>query len=47
MSFYSGKNILITGAAGITGQSAIRRLLDEGAFIRASVFYKKKTQYKS
>ena len=42
MSFYSGKNVLITGAAGITGQSAIKRLLDEGAFIRASVFNKKK-----
>lgn len=42
MSFYSGKNVLITGAAGITGQAAVKRLLDEGAFVRASVFKNKK-----
>ena len=37
MSFYQNKNVLITGAAGITGQSAVRRLLDEGAFVRAVI----------
>lgn len=42
MSYYSGKNILITGAAGIAGQSAVKRLLDEGAFVRASVYKNKK-----
>jgi nucleoside-diphosphate-sugar epimerase len=42
MSFYSGKNVLVTGAAGITGQAAVKRLLDEGAFVRASVYKNKK-----
>jgi GDP-L-fucose synthase len=37
MSFYSKKNVLVTGAAGITGQSAVKRLLEEGASIRAVV----------
>jgi len=38
MSFYSGKNVLITGAAGITGHAAVKRLLDEGANVRATVY---------
>ena len=38
MSFYNKKNILVTGAAGITGHSAIKRLLDEGAYVRATVY---------
>ena len=42
MSFYNGKNVLITGAAGITGQSAVNRLLDEGAYVRACIFNNKK-----
>lgn len=42
MSFYTGKNILITGAAGITGHSAVKRLLDEGAYIRATVYDSRK-----
>jgi nucleoside-diphosphate-sugar epimerase len=37
MTFYTGKNILVTGAAGITGHSAVKRLLDEGANVRAAV----------
>lgn len=42
MSFYKNKNVLITGAAGITGHSAVKRLLDEGAHVRATVFSKRK-----
>lgn len=38
MSFYNKKNVVVTGAAGITGQSMVRRLLDEGANVRAVVF---------
>jgi GDP-L-fucose synthase len=38
MSFYKGKNILITGAAGITGHAAVKRLLSEGAKVRATVY---------
>lgn len=37
MSFYNGKNVLVTGAAGITGHSAVTRLLSEGAHVRAVV----------
>ena len=37
MSFYSNKNILVAGAGGITGHSAVKRLLDEGAYVRASI----------
>ncbi len=42
MSFYTNKNVLVTGAAGITGHSAVKRLLDEGAYVRATVFSKRK-----
>jgi GDP-L-fucose synthase len=37
MSFYKNKNVLVTGAAGITGHAAVKRLLDEGAYVRAVV----------
>ncbi len=42
MSFYKGKNILITGAAGITGHAAMKRLLAEGAHVRATQFTSRK-----
>lgn len=38
MSFYTGKKVLVTGAAGITGHAAVKRLLEEGAHVRATVF---------
>ena len=38
MGFYRNKNILVTGGAGITGHAAIKRLLNEGAFVRATQF---------
>ena len=38
MSFYTGKNVLVTGAAGITGHVAVKRLLAEGANVRATVY---------
>ena len=42
MSFYKGKNVLVTGAAGIAGHSAVKRLLKEGANVRAVVFNTRK-----
>lgn len=42
MSFYTGKKVLVTGAAGITGHAAVKRLLEEGAFVRATVFESRK-----
>ena len=38
MRFYTGKNVLVTGAAGITGHAAVKRLLAEGANVRATVY---------
>jgi GDP-L-fucose synthase len=38
MGFYTGKNVLVTGAAGITGHAAVKRLLAEGANVRATVY---------
>ena len=38
--FYKGKNVLVAGGAGMSGQSLIRKLLEQGAYVRA-------TQYKS
>ena len=38
--FYKGKNVLVAGGAGMIGQSLVRKLLDEGAYVRA-------TQYRS
>lgn len=38
MSFYKGKNVLVTGAAGITGHAAVKRLLADGANVRATVY---------
>lgn len=38
--FYKGKNVLVAGGAGLVGQSLVRKLLDQGAYVRA-------TQYKS
>ena len=37
MSFYTSKNILVAGASGITGHSMVKRLLEEGAFVRATI----------
>jgi GDP-L-fucose synthase len=42
MSFYKGKNVLVTGAAGIAGHSTVKKLLDLGANVRATVFTSKK-----
>jgi len=42
MGFYTGKNVLVTGAAGITGHAAVKRLLNEGAYVRATVFSNRK-----
>jgi GDP-L-fucose synthase len=38
--FYKGKNVLVAGGAGLVGQSLVRKLLEQGAHVRA-------TQYKS
>ena len=36
MSFYKGRNVLVAGGAGLMGQNLTRRLLEEGAFVRAT-----------
>ena len=46
MSFYTNKNVLVTGAAGITGQSAVKRLLNEGSYVRAAVYSNRKLNIK-
>ena len=46
MSFYNKKNVLVTGAAGITGHSAVKRLLDDGANVRAAVYSNRKLNIK-
>mgnify|MGYP006921284396 CR=1 FL=1 len=42
MSYYTGKNVVVTGAAGITGHAAVKRLLDEGSNVRAVVHTNRK-----
>ena len=39
---YNNKNVLVTGAAGISGHSMVKRLLDEGSYVRATVYTKRK-----
>lgn len=42
MSFYKGKNVLVTGAAGIAGHSTVKKLLELGANVKATVYTSKK-----
>ena len=35
---YLNKNVLVTGAAGITGHAAVKRLLDEGSYVKAVIY---------
>ena len=44
MGFYTGKNVLVTGGAGITGHAAIKRLLQEGAHVRTTEYTTRKVQ---
>ena len=39
---YNNKNVLVTGAAGITGHATVKRLLDEGSYVRATVYNTRK-----
>ena len=39
---YNNKNVLVTGAAGITGHAMVKRLLDEGSYVRATVYKTRK-----
>ncbi len=39
---FKGKNVLVTGGAGLVGQSLTRKLLDQGAFVRATQFKTRK-----
>lgn len=43
-SFYNGKNVLIAGGAGMTGQSLLRKLLDQGAHVRATQYQSRKIE---
>ena len=38
MSFYTGKNVLVTGAAGLIGRSTVQKLLYKGAHVRAITY---------
>ena len=40
--FYKGKNVLVAGGAGLMGQSLIRKLLEQGAFVRATQYRNRK-----
>ena len=40
--FYQGKNVLVAGGAGLVGQSLVRKLLDQGACVRATQFKSRK-----
>jgi len=41
MEFYKNKNVLVTGGAGIAGHSTIKKLLDLGANVRATIYKSK------
>ncbi|MBQ26707.1 MAG: hypothetical protein CMH81_00980 [Nitrospiraceae bacterium] len=40
--FYRGKNVLVAGGAGLVGQSLVRKLLEQGAFVRATQYTTRK-----
>jgi len=40
MSYFLNKNVLVAGGAGLIGQSSIKRLLEEGAYVRATQYKK-------
>ena len=35
---FDNKNVLVTGAAGLSGHEAVKQLLDRGSYVRATVF---------
>ena len=41
MGFYKDKNVLVTGGAGIAGHATVKKLLDQGAHVRATIFKSK------
>lgn len=43
-SFFQGRNVLVAGGAGLVGQSLIKKLLDQGAHVRATEFKSRKIQ---
>jgi len=38
MSFFKNKRVLVTGAAGLIGQSTVNSLLEKGALVKATVY---------
>ena len=42
---FKGKNVLVTGAAGLAGSAAVLRLLDEGSNVRATIFNSRKLNF--
>lgn len=40
--FYKGKNVLVAGGAGMIGQSLVKKLLEQGAHVRATQFKSRK-----
>lgn len=43
--FYKGKNVLVAGGAGMIGQSLVRKLLEQGAFVRATQYRSRKITF--
>lgn len=43
--FYRGKNVLVAGGAGLVGQSLVRKLLEEGASVRATQYRSRKITF--
>lgn len=46
MTFYKNKNVLITGGAGITGHAMIEKMIEEGAYVRATEYKNRKIKIK-